>query len=152
MKRFAAHDRSDAGAGLILVGIDGSTTSLHAEAWAVGQARARGSRLLGVFVVTHPAFAELALSAGGDVPADLGAGEQAEELLRELRIQAEAYHLDAEFLVRSGDPATEIERIADEYRADELVVGASAKARHRLVGSVARRLVHSARWPVTVVP
>ena len=33
-----------------------------------------------------------------------------------------------------------------------VVVGASAKAGHRWVGSLAVRLVKAGRWPVTVVP
>ena len=32
------------------------------------------------------------------------------------------------------------------------MVGASAQAGHRLVGSLAVRLVKAGRWPVTVVP
>ena len=51
-----------------------------------------------------------------------------------------------------GDPFTELRRIADEIHADAVVVGASAHAGHRLVGSLAVRLVKAARWPVTVVP
>jgi nucleotide-binding universal stress UspA family protein len=42
--------------------------------------------------------------------------------------------------------------VADEVRADAVVVGASTKAGHRLVGSLAVRLVKAGRWPVTVVP
>ena len=56
------------------------------------------------------------------------------------------------FLVAEGDAYTEIRRIADEIRADAVVVGASAKAGHRLIGSLAVRLVRAGRWPVTVVP
>jgi nucleotide-binding universal stress UspA family protein len=33
-----------------------------------------------------------------------------------------------------------------------VVVGSSEQAGHRLVGSVASRLVRAGRWPVTVVP
>ena len=51
-----------------------------------------------------------------------------------------------------GDPFTELRRVADEIRADGVVVGASAHAGHRLVGSLAVRLVKAARWPVTVGP
>ncbi len=51
-----------------------------------------------------------------------------------------------------GDPYTEICRIADEVRADAIVVGASARAGHRFVGSLAVRLVKAGKWPVTVVP
>jgi nucleotide-binding universal stress UspA family protein len=51
-----------------------------------------------------------------------------------------------------GDPFNEIRRIADEVRADAIVVGASAQAGHRFVGSLAVRLVRAGKWPVTVVP
>ena len=56
------------------------------------------------------------------------------------------------FIAAHGDPFTELCRIADEIRADAIVVGASAKAGHRLVGSLAVRLVRAGKWPVTVVP
>ena len=52
----------------------------------------------------------------------------------------------------AGDPYHELRRVADEVRADAVVVGASTKAGHRLVGSLAVRLVKAGRWPVTVVP
>jgi nucleotide-binding universal stress UspA family protein len=42
--------------------------------------------------------------------------------------------------------------VADEVRADAVIVGASTKAGHRFVGSLAVRLVKAGRWPVTVVP
>lgn len=145
-------DRSGNEAGAILVAIDGSTTSLHAEAWATHLARVRGSRLLYVFVQTHPAYAEAALLTGADVPTDFGAGEQVKEILEEIRADANTDHVHGQLLVRSGDPATEIERVADEFKVDTVVVGASMQARHRLIGSVARRLVNAGRWPVAVVP
>lgn len=43
-------------------------------------------------------------------------------------------------------------KAADELRADAVVVGASEQAGHRIIGSVAVRLVKAGRWPVTVVP
>ena len=43
-------------------------------------------------------------------------------------------------------------RVADEVRADAVIVGASTKAGHRWIGSLAVRLVKAGRWPVTVVP
>jgi nucleotide-binding universal stress UspA family protein len=70
---------------------------------------------------------------------------QIEELARE-------YQLKVTFLKRRGDPYAELRRAADEVQADMLVVGASTQAGHRLVGSVAGRLVKAGRWPVVVVP
>ena len=51
-----------------------------------------------------------------------------------------------------GDPYTELRRVADEVRADAVIVGASMQAGHRWIGSLAVRLVKAGRWPVTVVP
>ena len=51
-----------------------------------------------------------------------------------------------------GDPYLEIVRAADDLRADAVVVGSSMKAGHRLVGSLAVRLIKAGKWPVTVVP
>jgi nucleotide-binding universal stress UspA family protein len=56
------------------------------------------------------------------------------------------------FVAAAGDPYHELRRVADEVHADAVVVGASTKAGHRLVGSLAVRLVKAGRWPVTVVP
>jgi nucleotide-binding universal stress UspA family protein len=49
-------------------------------------------------------------------------------------------------------PGAYILRVAQETRADAIVVGASLKAGHRLLGSLAVRLVRAGKWPVTVVP
>jgi nucleotide-binding universal stress UspA family protein len=152
MLNATPNDRSGDGAGVILVAVDGSATSMHAEAWATHLAHARGSQLLYLFVQTHSAYAQAALLTGAEIPSDFGAAEQAKHILDEVRADAEACHVHGEFLVRSGDPATEIERVADEFKVDAVVIGASMQARHRLIGSVARRLVHAGRWPVTVVP
>jgi nucleotide-binding universal stress UspA family protein len=56
------------------------------------------------------------------------------------------------FVATSGDPYLEICRLAGEVRADAIFVGASTKTGHRLVGSLAIRLVRAGKWPVTVVP
>ncbi len=57
-----------------------------------------------------------------------------------------------ELVVARGDPFTELTRLAGELYADLVVVGASTHAGHRLIGSLAVRLVRAGRWPVTVVP
>ena len=57
-----------------------------------------------------------------------------------------------EFRSVRGDPLAELTRIAEETRADAVVVGASEHLGHRIVGSLASRLVRAGKWPVTVVP
>ena len=151
MASAAPQDRSGR-QGVILVAIDGSTTSLRAEAWAANLARKQGCRLLCLFVETHPAYADVALWTGAALPLDFGFGELTKEIIEGIRNDLRTHPVDADFLVRSGDPATEIERVAEEFKVDAVVVGTSMQARHRLMGSVAVRLVHDGRWPVAVVP
>ena len=78
--------------------------------------------------------------------------ELAAELRRECRRGAEELGLPVTFLCRRGDAYAELCAAADEFQADMVVVGASEQAGHRLVGSVATRLVRTGRWPVVVVP
>jgi nucleotide-binding universal stress UspA family protein len=132
----------------ILAGIDGSETSMHAGAYAAGLARRQGSHLILVFVhVTSASF----------TPEGIVAARAAQEsVLAELRAQIAEHSgrlgLSPTLYEREGNPYTEITRLADELRVDAVVVGASMRAGHRLVGSLATHLVRDARWPVTVVP
>jgi nucleotide-binding universal stress UspA family protein len=82
--------------------------------------------------------------------------DTAEQLAAEVQGEAKRYledlALTGELIRVQGDPYTEIVRLADQRRVDAVVVGASAKAGHRIVGSRAARLVRAGKWPVTVVP
>ena len=78
--------------------------------------------------------------------------EESAELRRLVLSGAENAGIAAEFVTANGDPFNELVRVADEMRADAVVVGASSQAGHRLIGSIALRLVRAGRWPVTVVP
>jgi nucleotide-binding universal stress UspA family protein len=138
------------GPSLILVGVDGSRTSLRAAAYAAGLARRQHSRLLAVYV-TRPS-ASIGVAPGA-APALLeAASAAASDLERLLRDGAARIGLDLEFRSVCGDPWTELNRIATETKADAVVVGASEHAGHRIVGSLATRLVRAGKWPVTVVP
>ena len=137
----------------ILVGVDGSTTSLRAASYAAGLARRQGAKVTAVFVGP---IASLATATPGG--ADLaGAQRQAfSQTAEEMRQRAEEgsreLGISLTFIAVEGDPFLELRRIADETHADAVVVGASAHAGHRLIGSLAVRLVRAGRWPVTVVP
>jgi nucleotide-binding universal stress UspA family protein len=128
------------GPSLVLVGIDGSRTSLRAAAWAAGLVRRQGSRLV-VVHVQRPS-ATLAMS-NAEIAADLE---------REFRVRVVEMGIQADFVSVVGDPWHELTRIADEMRVDLVVVGASESAGHRIVGSLTGRLVRAGRWPVSVVP
>lgn len=135
---------------MILVGVDGSPTSLRAVAYAAGLARRQRSRLVAVFVEEPPAmvgWVPEAQAIARKAAAQLGEGLRGE-------LQQAAGHLGIEVKSRTahGDPVTELSRIADELPADAVLVGASEQAGRRVIGSVAVRLVRVGRWPVTVVP
>lgn len=147
------------GPSVIVVGLDGSQvgsegsalegaqTSLHAAAYASGLARRQGARVVAVWVRPRPAIVDSLADSPGSV-----AGARAEvedEVARAVEAAAACYEVPAtSFVVREGDPFTELTAVAHEVRADAVVVGASE---HRL-GSIAVKLVRDGRWPVTVVP
>ena len=134
----------------ILVAIDNSDTSLRAGAYAAGLARRQGSHVICLFVgEINPLVASMPAAAGAAVQMNHAIAEQ---IRAEIKAQAPRLGLEVTFLERSGDPFTEIVRIADELRVDAVIVGASTSGGHRWMGSIASRLVKIARWPVTVVP
>jgi nucleotide-binding universal stress UspA family protein len=137
----------------ILVGVDGSTTSLRAAWYAAGLARRQGATVTAVYV--EPLAALGAATQGGAALTEArheAFNEVAEGMRRRAREVAAELGITLNVIAIEGDPFTEIRRIADEMRADAVVVGASKHAGHRLIGSLAVRLVRAGRWPVTVVP
>jgi nucleotide-binding universal stress UspA family protein len=137
---------------VIVVGIDGSDTSLRATAYAWGLARRQGSQL--IFVYAPGGSTIVSLLPDATISAMSAADEVAADLRERISRISDTVHpaVAYTFRVEPGDAASVLIRVADEVRADAVVVGASAQAGHRLIGSVAIRLVRAGRWPVTVVP
>jgi nucleotide-binding universal stress UspA family protein len=137
----------------ILAGFDDTVTAGRALAYAVGLARRQRARLIAVYVVPIGSVAAASASGAAVMAAE---AEARDEIAADLRARVERARSElgvaVEFVLARGDAYAEIKRIAAESRADAIVVGASAKAGHRLVGSLAVRLVRAGRWPVTVVP
>ena len=141
------------GPSAILVGLDDSTTATRAGWYAAGLARRQGARLIAVFVAPIGTAAGAAPGGASIIVAEQEAHrQQAREMRERTERVGRELGVDVTFIFGQGDAFTEIKRIAAETRADAIVVGASAKAGHRLVGSLAVRLVRAGRWPVTVVP
>jgi nucleotide-binding universal stress UspA family protein len=141
------------GPSVILVGVDDSTTSIRAGWYAAGLARRQRARIVAVFVAPMATFG--AAGPGGaalTVAKEEAFRNSAEDMERRAHTIASELGISITFRAARGDPYTEICRIADEVRADAIVVGASAHAGHRFVGSLAVRLVRAGKWPVTVVP
>ncbi|NUR32183.1 universal stress protein [Streptomyces sp. 1222.5] len=144
-------ERGTDGPKVIVVGVDGSDSSLRAAAYAGGLAR-RQRALLAVVYVQPVLAAGAALGA----PVAETTDEIAEDLVSYIREATERvrgiFEIRWEFHTFRGDPYNGLVKAADELKADAVVVGASEQAGHRIIGSVAVRLVKAGRWPVTVVP
>jgi nucleotide-binding universal stress UspA family protein len=136
------------GPSLILVGVDGSETSLRAAAYAGGLARRQRSRLVVLYVATTSGLYGL---APGAAVAAAARSDVARDLAQLVEEGSAYYGIDATFVLRHGDPFTEFSRVADETRADSVVVGVSTHTGHRIMGSLGLKLVRAGRWPVTVV-
>ncbi len=141
------------GPSVILVGVDDSTTSSRAGWYAAGLARRQRARIVAVFVAPIASFGSAGpAGAALSVAKDEAFRTTAEDMEQRAALIGAELGISITFVAARGDPYTEICRIADEVRADAIVVGASAHAGHRFVGSLAVRLVRAGKWPVTVVP
>jgi nucleotide-binding universal stress UspA family protein len=141
------------GPAVILIAIDESVTALRAAAYAVGLARRQGARLVALYV--EP-LASLAMGSAQGAPIVAAErelrGEIGRELAKQTAVKAREFAIPLSFVTAAGDPYREITRVAGETRADAIVVGASLRPGHRVLGSLAVRLVRAGKWPVTVVP
>jgi nucleotide-binding universal stress UspA family protein len=149
----SAFERGTDGPRVIVVGIDGSDSSMRAAAYAVGLARRQKSFLAVVYIQPVAGTVGSATFAGA-------LAETAQQLAAELEASLHAsvetvsdvYNIRWRFYTLRGDPFHGLVATADKLKADAVVVGASEGLGHRVIGSIALRLVKTGRWPVTVVP
>lgn len=142
------------GPNVIIVGLDasqlegdGSNTSLHAAAYAAGLARRQGARLIAVWVRPAISISDTFVDSPEDILRDREAREA--DVRATLETAAEHFAVtDAALRVCDGDPFDQLTAVAEDARADAIVVGASTQR----IGSLAVRLIRDGRWPVTVVP
>ncbi len=143
----------------LIVGISRSRASWWALAWAVGEARRRGARLLLVHVFRPPAAPATAAygQAGPGTSRDPYADRVAHgnALIRAAIAEAVGSmpgDVAIEQQVISGRPAAELASLA--WGGDLLVLGSRRRGRLRRLapGSVARACARRADCPVVVVP
>jgi nucleotide-binding universal stress UspA family protein len=131
----------------IVVGVDGTETSRRALEKAATIATADQLEVVAVYV-RHVPLAGLSMWTPG-------AGQAIQEIIDEMEIRAEADSVMVlepagvrwHFEVRTGEPSTELIRVAEEDDADTIVV---AGRQHGAIGgfahgSVIAQLLH--RWP-----
>jgi nucleotide-binding universal stress UspA family protein len=140
------------GPALVVVGVDGSATAWRAFAWACGHARRAGCAMVCVYVTTRRSWDSFLPYCEAAVLLADSARCAADELRVELTDAAREFGVPVHFEHRFGDPAHELVRAAQEHGADLMVVGASARALHRVAGSLASRLARGRHIPVVVVP
>ncbi len=138
----------------ILLGLDGSPGADAARSWCCEHALALHAEVVAVCVVELGPVVELP-------QASYGAGEWItqvhEELAREIEEWVEPLRragVPCTTVVREGNAAEMLERVADAEGCDLIVVG---RRRHGgfaelLLGSVPHALAHHADRPVVVVP
>ena len=137
----------------LVVGVDGSDSSMRAAAYAAGLCRRQHSRLVLVYVrEAGGGFASVMDSTGVATAAAMEHQDSVEEMLGQLVPRLEDTGVAVELLVRAGEPYQVLASVAQGVRADGVVVGSSTSVGHRIAGSLALRLVRNAKWPVTVVP
>jgi nucleotide-binding universal stress UspA family protein len=138
------------GPATLVVGLDGSDTAWRALHYAVGQARRQRSRVVAVYAQHAPVFVgtQVAVSAATE-DAD---AQYREELRSAVDALGREHGVPTRLVTLCADPVLALAKVAEEVRADAIVVGASEQAGHRLFGSVAVRIVRAGNWPVTVVP
>lgn len=142
----------------ILVPHDFSASANHAAALARDEAKAHGGALvlLHVLDLPHqmPPDAIILPSENGEpITVRDFAMSSAEAHLADLTARLEKDGVTATAFVRIGDPIDEINKFVDEKNIDLIVMGTHGRSgiRRMLAGSVAERVVRSARVPVLTV-
>lgn len=137
---------------VVLVGVDGSPTSLNALDWAAAYARSHGLGLQLVCAYSVPSFTAAALDGGYAAIDDSAIQEGARAVLEEAVARVQGGGLAVTSSVATGDAAAVL---VDLSRSAALaVVGTRGRGgfAERLLGTVSSALPAHAHCPTVVVP
>jgi nucleotide-binding universal stress UspA family protein len=140
--------------GAIVVGTDGSETAIEAVRRAAELARAVDAT---VHLVSAYEPSALKLEGARDDPElahqSIGPAASVEALLEQAAGVVHALGVTVERYARRGDPAEAILDVADEQKADLIVVGNKGMrgTKRFLLGSVPNKISHHARCSVMIV-
>ena len=142
----------------ILVPHDFSSSANHALAIARDEAKAHGARVILLHVIDLPTnFKPEAVivpeAEGAPINIKDYAVKQAEEHLADLNERLGKDGVTAQTFIRLGKPEDEIVRFANENNVDLIAMGTHGRTglAHMLVGSVAERVVRTAKVPVLTI-
>lgn len=141
---------------VLLVGIDCSDCAGRALDYAADWAEAIGGELLVTHVIQWSPFSFNTPQENEErhkrreAELDRAHREVVDPLVNGLRERG----LQARGVIRHGHPAETLCDVAEELKADHIVIGktGSSRIRAQLFGSVANSLIQISKQPVTVVP
>jgi nucleotide-binding universal stress UspA family protein len=140
----------------IVVGTDGSDTASTAVAQAVDLAKATGAAL-DIVTAYEPGGTALStdqkVEIPGDVQYEMGPRQEVNMVLDAAAGTAEQAGVSATTHAREGDPADALLDVAEEVKADLVVVGNKGMtgAKRFLLGSVPNKVSHHAPCGVYIV-
>jgi nucleotide-binding universal stress UspA family protein len=140
----------------IVVGTDGSETAAEAVKQAIGLAKMSGAKLE-IVSAFEPVPQQRLREEGGEIPGDVahavGPREDVNTTLEAAAAPALQEGLEVTTHPREGDPADAILDVAEETKADLIVVGNKGMtgARRFLLGSVPNKISHHAQSGVYIV-
>jgi nucleotide-binding universal stress UspA family protein len=143
----------------ILVPHDFSSSANHACAVARDEAKTHGARVILVHVIDLPyqMVPESAMVSAETIePISMKefAARGAEKHLDDIAARLAKDGVTPQKFIRFGRPHDEIVKLAEELKADLIVMGTHGRTglAHLLVGSVAERVVRTSKCPVLTVP
>ncbi|SDC86427.1 Nucleotide-binding universal stress protein, UspA family [Sanguibacter gelidistatuariae] len=136
----------------ILVGVDGSASSLHALDWATAQAARSGQPVTVVCTYSLPSFAAASLDGGYAALDDSAIQEGARAVLDDAKERASRAGVEVTTLIATGDAAGVLVQMSKDFSL--AVVGTRGRGgfAERLLGTVSSALPAHAHCPTVVVP